>query len=278
MALLLGLVVAASFGSGDFLGGLASRRVGPIPVLGLVQLVAVVGAVVYALTLGGELTGVDFGYGAAAGACNVVALGCLYAGLASGRMGIVAPVTAVVAACIPVAWGLATGDDLSRLALAGVVVAVASAGLVARERDEHDDAGASGALLLALAAGALFGVSFVFYASTGNDSGAWPALGGRVASVVLIVGFLVATRRWPPRVPGVDGRSAVAAGLLDVTATALLLVAVREGLTAEVAPVAALGPAFTVIWAWVVLREPIGRLQLAGLLCAFIGLAMIAAG
>ncbi len=277
MALLLGLVVAASFGSGDFLGGLASRRVGPVPVLGLVQLVAIVGAVVYALTLGGEITAVDFGYGAAAGACNVVALGFLYAGLASGRMGIVAPVTAVVAACIPIGWGLATGDDLSGLALAGVVVAVASAGLVARERDDAAG-GASGALLLALAAGALFGVSFVFYASTGGDSGAWPALAGRIASVVLVVGFLVGTRRWPPRVPGADGRMAIVAGVLDVTATALLLIAVREGLTAEVAPVAALGPAFTVVWAWVVLREPIGRLQVAGLLCAFVGLAMIATG
>jgi drug/metabolite transporter (DMT)-like permease len=277
MALLLGLVVAASFGSGDFLGGLASRRVGPIPVLAVVQMVAVVGAVVYALTFGGEPTGVDLGYGAAAGACNVVALGFLYAGLASGRMGIVAPVTAVVAACIPVAWGLATGDDLSGLALAGVVIAVASAGLVARERDEADG-GTSRALLLAAGAGVLFGVSFVLYASTGNDSGAWPALGGRIASVVLVVGFLLVARRWPPRVPGVDRRAAIGAGVLDVTATALLLVAVREGLTAEVAPVAALGPAFTVIWAWVVLREPIGRLQLAGLVFALAGLAMIAAG
>ena len=277
MTLVLGLVVAASFGSGDFLGGLASRRVGPIPVLAMVQLVAIVGAVVYALALGGELTGADLGYGAVAGACNVVALGFLYAGLASGRMGIVAPVTAVVAACIPIAWGLATGDDLSGLAMAGVLVAVASAGLIARERDERDG-GTSRALLLALGAGALFGVSFVLYASTSNDSGAWPALGGRIASVALVVGFLVLTRRWPPRVPAVDGKAAIGAGLLDVSATAMLLVAVREGFTAEVAPIAALGPAVTVVWAWVVLKEPIGRLQLAGLVCAFAGLAMIAAG
>ena len=70
---------------------------------------------------------------------------------------------------------------------------------------------------------------------------------------------------------------AVGAGLLDVAATGLLLVAVREGLISLVAPVAALGPAFTVIWAWIVLREPIGRLQLVGLVTALAGLTMIAA-
>jgi uncharacterized membrane protein len=75
-----------------------------------------------------------------------------------------------------------------------------------------------------------------------------------------------------------ERRMAMLAGLLDVTATALLLLAVREGLTAVVAPVAALGPAFTVIWAWAVLREPIARIQLVGLVTALIGLVMIAAG
>jgi drug/metabolite transporter (DMT)-like permease len=65
--------------------------------------------------------------------------------------------------------------------------------------------------------------------------------------------------------------------VLDVTATALLLVAVREGLISLVAPVSALGPAFTVIWAWVVLREPVGRLQLVGLVVALAGIVMIAA-
>ena len=88
--------------------------------LSLVQMVAIVGAVVYALTLGGEAHQYRPRLRRRRGRVrNAVALGFLYAGLASGRMGIVAPVTAVAAACIPIARGLATGDELSGLALAG---------------------------------------------------------------------------------------------------------------------------------------------------------------
>jgi drug/metabolite transporter (DMT)-like permease len=278
MAVLLGLVVAAAFGTGDFLGGAASRRTTTLHVLAVVQTCAVVGAVVYALTFGGEWTARDLGLGVAAGALNVTALGLLYAGLATGRMGIVAPVTAVVAACIPVAWGLLTDEDLSTLALVGVMVAIAAGGLVASERSETTSAGTLRPLAYAIGAGLLFGWSFVLYSETGHDSGAWPALSGRVASVVLVLGAVVVMRSWPPRLPNREGKMAVGAGLLDVTATAMLLLAVREGLTAEVAPVAALGPAFTVVWAWIVLREPVGRVQVAGLVAALAGLVMISAG
>ena len=79
--------------------------------------------------------------------------------------------------------------------------------------------------------------------------------------------------------PGIQaGRLAAGAGLLDVTATSVLLVAIRHGLLVVVAPVAALAPAFTVVWAWIVFREPVSRLQLAGLGLALVGLALIATG
>jgi drug/metabolite transporter (DMT)-like permease len=98
-----------------------------------------------------------------------------------------------------------------------------------------------------------------------------------VASVAIVL-VVAVVRTSFPHVDRSTRRLAIAAGLLDVSATALLLVAVREGLTAVVAPVAALGPAFTVMWAWAVLREPVGRVQLVGLVAAISGLAMIAAG
>src|SRR4051812_24685064 len=111
MSLLLGLVVAASFGSGDFLGGLASRRARTLAVLGLAQVCALVGALVVAGLAGGSPTGSDFVLGALGGLLNVVALGCLYRGLAIGEAGLVAPVAAVLGAVIPVTWGLATGEQ-----------------------------------------------------------------------------------------------------------------------------------------------------------------------
>jgi drug/metabolite transporter (DMT)-like permease len=102
-------------------------------------------------------------------------------------------------------------------------------------------------------------------------------LAGRTTAAVLIVA-LVFVRRRSLRFPPPERWMAMTAGVLDVTATSLLLIAVRDGLVALVAPVAALGPAFTVMWAWLILREPIGRMQLAGIVVGVVGLVMIAAG
>jgi drug/metabolite transporter (DMT)-like permease len=277
VAVLLGLAVAACFGSGDFFGGVASRRAHTLTVLGVVQLCAVVGAVIAAVVFSGSPSRGDLALGAGAGALNVIALGALYQGLAIGRMGIVAPVTAVVGACVPVAWGLANGERPSTAALVGVALAVGAGAMIAREHDTHARGTARRALVLAIGAGLLFGWSFVLYAETAHDSGFWPALAGRAAAAVLVVVAIVAAGTGLS-LATVDRRLAILAGVLDVGATVLLLVAVREGLSSLVAPVAALGPAFTVAWAWAVLHEPVARLQIVGLGVAILGLALIAAG
>jgi drug/metabolite transporter (DMT)-like permease len=276
MAVFVGVIVAACFGSGDFFGGLASRRAPTLAVLGVVQIVAIVGAVAAALLVTGSPSGRDLGFGVAAGALNVVGLGALYQGLSLGRMGIVAPITAVVAACIPVTWGLATGEDPSTLALIGVGCAIVAGGLIAHEHD-RETGGAMRALGLAVGAGLFFGWSFVLYAETSDGSGFWPVLTGRAAAVALVVVGLLATRTGL-LLARRELRTAAGAGVLDVTATVLLLVAVREGLSSLVAPIAALGPAFTVGWAWGLLREPIAHLQLAGLALALVGLSLITLG
>src|SRR5690349_12492689 len=98
MAVLLGVLVAASFGSGDFLGGRASRRAPTLTVLMVAQGAAVLGAVIVCAFVSGHVTGRDIAFGALAGSVNIVGIGLLYQGLAVGAMGVVAPVTAVVAA------------------------------------------------------------------------------------------------------------------------------------------------------------------------------------
>jgi drug/metabolite transporter (DMT)-like permease len=276
MAVFIGVVVAACFGSGDFFGGLASRRASTLAVLGIAQLIAVVGAVAAALLFTGSPSGRDLGFGAAAGALNVVGLGLLYQGLSLGRMGIVAPMTAVVAACIPVGYGLLTGEDPSTLALIGVAFAIVAGGLIAHEHD-REEGGALQALGLAIGSGLFFGWSFVLYAETDDGSGFWPVLTGRAAAVVIIVLGLLVTQTGLVLARR-ELRTAAAAGALDVLATVLLLVAVREGLSSLVAPIAALGPAFTAGWAWGLLHEPVARLQLVGLGLALAGLSLIAVG
>jgi drug/metabolite transporter (DMT)-like permease len=281
MAVLLGVLVAISFGSADFLGGRASRTAPTITVLFAGQVVAITGALVIALVVGADVEGRDLAFGAAAGACNVVGLGLLYQGLATGRMGVVAPVTAVVAAIVPIAWGVVQDERPSTLTWIGAALAVAAGALIAREPDAGDARGrTSGAIILAITAGVALGSSLVLYSETREESGFWPVLTARTAAIVLValgVAIVAARRgvRWPT---GHARRLALGAGALDVTATALLLVAVREGLTVVVAPVAALAPAFTVVWAWGVLKEHVTRHQIAGLGIALVGLVLIAAG
>jgi len=277
VAVFLGVCVAACFGSGDFLGGFVSRRTSTLTVLFFAQACALALAVVYALAFSGDAGGDDLAFGAIAGGLNVAGLGVLYHGLATGRMGVVAPVTAVVAAIIPVVYGTATGENPSGLALAGVGCAIVAGGLIARERSEGFDAHLLRELLLSGMAGAAFGASFVLYAETSEDSGFWPLLAGRSVAFPLVVLAVLVSRSRISAAPH-DRVRAIAAGALDVSATALLLVAVREGLKSLVAPLAALAPAFTVVLAWFVLSEPIARLQVVGLVLALVGLSLIAAG
>jgi len=284
MAVFLGLLVAAGYGSGDFLGGRAARDTPALGVLFLAQCTALVGAVVAVLVVAGDPTSADLALGAAAGAANAGGLGLLYRGLATGRMGVVAPVTAVIAALIPIAWGLGTGERPSAVTLIGVVVAVAAGGVVAREPESADEpasAGTRAALLMALGAGFLFGWSFVAFAETGDGSGLWPVAIARVTAVVGVgVVVMLTTRRLRGSVLPRDHPRplSVGAGALDVIATVLLVTAVREGLVVVVAPLAALAPAFTVVWAWTLLREPVTRSQVVGIVLSLTGLVLIAAG
>ncbi len=275
MAIVVGLLVAASFGSGDFLGGLASREGNTLTVLAVAQVAAVTGAFVVAFAAGGPLTGSVVLLGIGAGVLNVTALGCLYQGLAIGQIGEVAPVAAVVSAIIPVGWGLATGERPPASALLGGSLAIVAAALITLERDERSGNRTGRAHLLALAAGVGFGTAFILFASASHHSGFWPVLTARLAAVVT-VGFVVVAARAPRTLAGRPRWLAVGAGLLDVSATVLLLVAVRIGLVATVAPVAALAPAFTVLGAWWYLHERASRIQVCGVVLALIGLVLIA--
>lgn len=284
MAVFLGLLVAIGYGSGDFLGGRAARDAPTLGVLFLGQCTALVGAVVVALAVGADVGSRDLAFGAAAGILSAAGLGLLYRGLAGGRMGVVAPVTAVVAAIIPITWGLASGERPSALTLVGVIVAVAAGGIVAREPDFPDEpptAGARSALILAVAAGTMFGASFICFSETADESGYWPVLAARLAAVVVLAGavIVVTRRRRGSILPRDHPRPlAIGAGVLEIAATVLLITAIRRGLIVVVAPLAAIAPAFTVIWAWALLKEPVTRHQVVGIGLSLLGLALIAAG
>jgi drug/metabolite transporter (DMT)-like permease len=290
MAVLLGVLVAASFGSGDFLGGRASRRAPTLTVLFVAQSAAVLGAVIVCLFVGARVQPHDIVYGALAGCFNIVGLGLLYQGLAVGRMGVVAPLTAVVASIVPVVWGIATGERPAVVVLVGVALALIAAALIARRPNEPipdlpreiqpDEPQAMG-VGWSVCSGAFFGISLVLYVQTSSGSGLFPVLAARIAAFVLVTVALVVVAARGHALPfpnGPDRTLSLGAGMLDVTAGTLLLLAVRHGLIVVVAPIAALGPAATVILARSVLGERLHAAQRVGLAFALLGLVMIAVG
>ena len=274
MAVLLGVLVALSYGAGDFLGGLATRAQAVATVVAASQSAALVLLVVVVPAEGSPFAWADVGLGAAAGTVGVVGILLLYQGLATGAMGVVAPVTAVGAAVVPLVVGLATGERPAPLALVGAAVALGAVALVAGGGPTGGSGGRP--LLLAVGAGAAFGLVFVLLGATDESSGFWPLLGGRVASVSLLVTWLLRSRTAFVPQPGTRW-VVIGAGLLDVTANGLYLLAVREGLLSLVAVLSSLYPAATVVLARVVLHERLERAQLAGLGLGLAGVTLIAA-
>jgi drug/metabolite transporter (DMT)-like permease len=277
MGVVLGLLVAASFGSGDFLGGLASRRARTLAVLSVAQVAALAVAIVVAVAVGGAIDAHDLEFGVAAGALNVLAVGCLYRGLALGQMGQVAPVAAVIGAVLPVVWGVVRGESLSPAEIAGIVLAVLAGWLLSSQPDESGGPVLAPAVLLAVAAGVGFGVSLILFAAASHQGGMWPVLGARGTACALVWITLV-VRREGGSLAAVPKVEASSAGVLDVGATMILLVTLKSHLTAVIAPVASLAPAFTAGHAWWYLHERISRVQVVGLLVALVGLVLIAVG
>jgi drug/metabolite transporter (DMT)-like permease len=281
MAVLLGVLVAASFGSGDFLGGRASRRAPTLTVLFVAQITAVAGAALVCAFVSGRVAGHDVAFGALAGSLNIIGIGLLYQGLAVGRMGVVAPLTAVVSSMVPVVWGVANGERPSAIVVVGVLCALVAAALISRAPEGDASAARRSTVAWAVGAGFCLGTSLVLYAQTSSKSGLWPVLTARAAALVLVaIALLVVAARTSalPIPAGTERRLAAGAGVLDVTASALLLLAVRRGLLVVVAPLAALAPAATVILARVVLHEHLHPIQRVGLLLALFGIVLIVAG
>ncbi|WP_324277622.1 EamA family transporter [Blastococcus brunescens] len=175
MAVVLALASAVVYGASDFLGGLASRKASVFGVVAVSQLVGLAALLVLLPWLGGPVAGADLGWGAAAGLAGAAGLVVFFRALAGGVMSVVAPVTAVTAAAVPVLVGLLQGETIGPwtaagigLALVAVVLASAEAGLSALR------AARTSALAPALLAGAMFGLFFVLLDRTSADAGLTP--------------------------------------------------------------------------------------------------------
>jgi len=278
MEVALGALVALAYGSGDFLGGFASQRLRTSTVLLGAQSIGLAVALLLVIVLRDASPDAHvYVLSAIAGAVGVVAVALLYRGLAVGRMSVVAPVSAVGGAVLPVIWGLLRGERPSALAFVGIALALIAIVIVGRGA-EHDPAPSVTPLHeLALGAGAGigFGIVFILFSESASGSGLWPVLIARCTSVPVLVVAVIILRQ-PPRVTRSGLAPVLGAGLFDVTANALIVLAIRRGLLSLVAPVASLYPATTVVLARLVLHERIGRQRAGGLALGLVGLALIA--
>jgi drug/metabolite transporter (DMT)-like permease len=278
VAVLLGVLVALTYGAGDFLGGLSSRRVNAAIVALTSQLVGwSILVVLVAVLPERHPPAADVVRGAIAGSVGLIGVVLLYRGLASGAMGVVAPITAVGAAVLPVAWGLLTGEEPGAVHLVGVVLALVAVGLVSSPASGAEPVpGRAKEVALALVSGAAFGVVFILLGDTTEASGMWPLLAARSASATLMAGVVLA-RRAPVKVPVGSRLQVIGTGVFDVTANAIFVLAARIGLLSLVAVVSSLYPVSTVVLARVVLHERVGRRQQLGLALAIAGVVLIAA-
>ena len=269
MAVLLALGSAVVYGTSDFLGGLASRKASVFGVVALSQLTGLIALLVLLPVLGGPTGPADLIWAAASGLVGATGLVIFFRTLARGVMSVIAPVTAVTAAAVPVLVGLLEGNRIGFWSGVGIVLALIAVVLVSAEGGLSALRGARPASIPpALAAGAAFGVFFVFLDRTGDSTGLTPLVAARLASVALVVAIALLGRR-PLHVPRASLPLVAASGVGDMSANALFLVATQQhSQLAIVGVLASLYPVSTVVLAQFVLRERLVPAQLAGLAAA----------
>jgi drug/metabolite transporter (DMT)-like permease len=268
-------VAALTWGSGDFGGGLLARRSPVLAVVMISQLVGTVIALAVSLVRGETMPlPTDFPWSVAGGLSGGIGIVALYRGLAVGRMGVVAPVTGVLAAIIPVVFGVAVEGLPSALVTSGIGLAIVAVILVSRV----DDAGGGpSGLALALVAGVALG-GFGVAISQISDGHAFGPLAIIRATEALLIGAIIvvgrqawrADRRLLPAMAGV--------GVLDMAGNAGFILAVQAGSLATAAVLSSLYPVTTVVLASLVLRERVSRSHAVGIVLAGVAIACIAAG
>jgi drug/metabolite transporter (DMT)-like permease len=269
-----GLVAAASWGTGDFSGGLAARRSHAylvVIVSGTVGLLLLIGL---ALLLAEPLPSpTDLAWGGAAGIAGAIGLVSMYHGLAVGRMGVVAPVTAVVTATIPLLLGLCLEGIPARQQLLGFGLALVAVWLISRT---GDGAGVQmGELRLPLVAGLGFAFFLIVIGRVSETAVLWPLAAARLAStgVLLIVAALVR----PSDKPAASQLPLMAlAGLFDTGGNAFYALAAQVGRLDTAAVLSSLYPAFTVLLARFLLKERLTHQQWAGVTAALVAVVLIA--
>ncbi len=275
LAALLALASSASWGTGDFLGAVQSRRMSPLAVMAVSQ---PVGLVLLGIAVAARATappGAGVAWACLAAVFGTIGLAAFYRGMASGSISVVAPI-AGAAAVVPVAYGLLTGDRTSHLQQAGFAVVIAGVVLTSLERRIDAGRWAAGAGF-GIVATLAFGVYFVFLHAASTGDFLWPAFLFRVVSTSLVwAGVLAFRTSLAPASAALPALAAV--GVFDTGGNTLFAAASTQGAVSATSVLASLYPVVTVLLARHRLRERIHRVQELGVVCTVAGVALVSAG
>jgi drug/metabolite transporter (DMT)-like permease len=283
MVTVLALTAALLYGSGDFLGGAATRRAHVLSVLLVTATAGLAVVAVAALLAGGPPRATGLAWGACAGAAGGVGFVFLYAGLAAGPMSVVAPVSALASTVLPVAAALADGERpglhvyLGALACVAAIVLVSSGGGQASGAAPVMSHRTTRAIGYGIASGVAFGMFFLFIRNGGESGALWPVAAARLAEMLIFLGAAAGTRigplHWRP-----DGRlfaAALGAGAADATGNVCYVLATRAGLFGLAVVLTSLFPGVTVLLARLVLGERMSWARRAGLALAAVGILLV---
>ena len=276
-AVVLALSASMIFGTSDFLGGTVTRRIPLTTVLLLSQVAALLVLLPDALRggLDPSAPGV-LAWGVAAGVASAIAIGSLFQALASGTMGVVAPISAL-GVLVPVAAGLMDGDRFSVALAVGLAVAVVGSVLTTGPELRQGDGPrvSRRPIVLAVVAAAGFGSANLCLARGSAVDLSTTVTVSAVTSLVVYAAAALALRR-APVLRARDLPLVLAIGLLSIAGMVLLAAATRAGALSVVAVLATLYPAVTAALGWRFLGERLRQIQVVGVVAVFLGVAVVA--
>ncbi|CAN5470904.1 hypothetical protein BH10ACT4_BH10ACT4_06760 [soil metagenome] len=285
LAVFIGVIAALIFGSADFAGGMAAKRISAVRVTAIGGLSGLVILVIALPLIPSDWSPTAVLLGGITGVTGALAVVLLYACLAIGPMSILSPLTAVISAVVPVLAGVIRGERLNALGYVAIAIALVAVVLVGFVPEKGAVRPSLRALAVAGGSGTLIGVFLILIDLTPDDSGLAPLVVSRGVNAVVMftaigIGALwvrrrgaapATTRGWKPGLV-----LAVIAGVIDATANALLLVGLRLGELTVQSVLTALYPACTILLAAILLRERIAPVQVVGLVLALTAAAMLA--
>jgi drug/metabolite transporter (DMT)-like permease len=271
-AVFFGLVSAVTWGAGDFSGGMAVKRTNPYGAVIAAHTISLILLLILGIITGEPVPPIrDWLWGGAAGIGGGIGLALLYSALASGQMSIAAPVSALVAATLPVlvggfSEGLPDWGTLIGFGLALTAVWLISGGIGLEFQFEK--------LRLPILAGLCFGAFFIFIHQGSSLSILWPLVATRITSITCLLSFSITTRQ--PWIPTRDSwLPIIMSSLLDSAGNVFYALSARMGRMDVAAVLGSLYPGSTVLLAWFILKERVSPLQMIGILVALVAIVLI---